>query len=246
MKPEEIQVSLYNGDVEIGYNDHQHTYRLKGEKSYLLSATAVTNSISKIHLREWYANMAGAYIREHMEPGKAYTPLGVVSLATEAQGAARSYMRGRGDLGTTVHRWIQHYILYELKKEKSLPLDPKDERAAKAIAGFLRWVRRETPKWLWAERVCYSRANKHVGTCDAGAYIPKTSKDTTLDWKSGKRIYPESCLQVTSYAKACGEEDGKNYDRGILHVNSDTGAFSYYPESRLEKLSGRDLSGKVK
>jgi hypothetical protein len=94
------------------------------------------------------------------------------------------------DFGSGIHSFIEASI-------KGWDLPSLDEDSARVIGQFERFNAEYQPVWLDSEFSCFSDKYGYAGTADAIVRIAGT--EYILDFKTGKRIYPEVALQLSAY-----------------------------------------------
>lgn len=201
---------LYNGDVNLDYDDSKHTYWVNEDIVY--GVTSIIGVIDKPALKQWAANKAADYIQERILPGEKYDEVWLVDVFKNARSAFRSYTSTAADFGTLVHSWLEEYLKAGIAK-KPLPLLPENKEMRGAIEGLLDWTRENNVKFISSERKIYSRKYKYAGTLDAEALI--NGKLTIIDFKTSSGIYPEMFMQTAAYLRAREEESGVNYPGGL-------------------------------
>ena len=195
---------LYNGEVILEYNDDKHKYSVDGVE--VAGVTSVTGVLDKPALVWWSANMGAEYLLENLKPGQMLDELEIKDLATGVKFAHRKRGSKAADIGTMVHNWIEDFIRAGLAK-KPLPKMPVNKEMRRSIEAFLAWTKENEVKFLNTERIVYSKKYGYAGTLDAEVMI--NGKYSVVDFKTSKAIYDEMFLQVSAYAHAVMEEDGK-------------------------------------
>lgn len=232
-----MSVSLYNGEVEIEFNEGNHRYKVNGE--FKPGVTTILNVINKPLLLEWSAHMASEAFKDAVARAQAE---GVtmddkwLKKTTEAcKKAHQSYSGVAKDLGKDVHAGIEGV----LKGEGYYSSDPA---ATKLIEGFKTWYNESGYTCLEAERIGYSRIYDYCGTWDM--VFTKDDKILLGDAKTTKRsytaqggLYTEYVAQLGGYAIAYEEETDKPVD-DLFVVNPD----KTYGELQFITLSSLGIS----
>lgn len=109
-----------------------------------------------------------------------------------------------GEIGTQVHALIEFTLRMELL-EKVGPSPALETKAQFAYASWQKWRQSVRFKPVMVEFTVVSKKYGYAGTADLLAEVDGVL--TLVDWKTGKKIYPESWLQNIAYRK-CIEEMG--------------------------------------
>lgn len=239
---------LYNGEVEITFYVDSHRYKLAGEKSYLLSATAITGIIDKSRvLINWAIGLTGSYLRKYLEEASSnnFTSEELAPIIEEALNQHNQKREEAADTGSQVHDMAERIgmalknnesiedITKEISEMDSASKNPElsEEEANKlqnvvnGITAFIDWVVDHNVKFIECERMVYSRKNKFVGTTDAIVEID--GKRYLIDYKTSKSgNYPEYKFQIAGYRSAFEEEENVNLDGTmIIHFDKISGKF---------------------
>lgn len=213
-------IKLYNNKIEIKFNPNNHSYWLIGKLGRLTRLTGVTTYLGildKPALIPWAVGLTVDYIRDHLdvinqEPNK---------ILKEAQDEAQKQRDIAAEIGKAIHAWIESHIKGE---EPEMPQDPK---VLQGVNAFLDWVADNKVKFLWSEKIVYSKKFGYVGTADLGVQIGK--KKYLADIKTGNGIYTEAILQTAAYLEAINEENQwikntkEKYDgRIIIRISKET------------------------
>lgn len=109
-------VKLYNGSVEISFDDKYHTYKVDGER--VEGVTTPLSVISKPALLFWAVNQAISYLETELKPGVSYDEIQIKNLLNTAKSAHRRKKEGAADMGTLLHEVIEKWILADIQREK--------------------------------------------------------------------------------------------------------------------------------
>lgn len=229
--PEYKSIKLYNGTVEILFDDSidektgekKHVYyrKVDGKMKRLAGVTTFCGIVDKTQfLLPWAVGVTVDFLRDHIDYLKSGQLSGdeILRLAKEESNRIKNEA---GDLGSSIHKWIEEYI------KGNSPEMPADERVITGVNAFLDWVDEVKAKFTWSEKILYSKKYDYVGTGDFGVKIGKgilKGKNLLGDTKTGNSIYEEVKLQTAGYLKADEEEQGKKiYDgRIVLRVSKET------------------------
>lgn len=244
------ELSLYNGEVRISFDSGtpekpRHIYR-NGRDEILFSVTKATGVVDKSNaLMGWAVKMMGLFLlAEKAKGNKIITEEMIIK-------AKREYRRIRGeeaDIGTEIHIWVSDWIL---GKEPEMP---DNEKVVNGITAFLEFQKQHKAKWLFSERIVYSKKYDFVGMCDGGSINNLTTLSVD-DFKSSKGIYDEMRFQVSGYHLALKEEIEyllsipftsikKAQDRALVKAYIKYGGFKQRRIIKFGKLTG-DFEVKV-
>lgn len=239
---------LYNGEVEITFYPDSHRYKLAGEKSYLLSATAITGIIDKSRvLIPWAVGLTGSYLRKYLEEhqGEKFTSEELAPIIEEALNQHNQKREEAADTGSQVHDMAERIgmalknnesiedITKEISEMDSASKNPElsEEEANKlqnvvnGITAFIDWVVDHNVKFIECERMVYSKKHKFVGITDA--IIEIDGKRYLIDYKTSKGVYSNMYYQVAGYTIAYEEETGIKLDgQMLIHFNKENGQFA--------------------
>lgn len=190
------EIALYNGTVKLRFDDERHIF-YDGEGNPLLSVTSATGVVDKSGpLMGWAAKMMGLYLLAEKEKGNEII---TEELVDRAKKEYRRLKIEAADIGTEIHDWVSQWILG--KK----PEMPDNEKVVNGITAFLKFQKEHKTKWLFSERIVYSKKYKFAGICDSGS-INDLSYLSLDDFKSSSGIYDEMRFQVAGYFIALVEE----------------------------------------
>lgn len=226
--PEYKTISLYKKSVEILFDDSldekgekKHAYYLNdnGKKKRLAGVTTFCGIIDKPQLIGWAVGVTVDFLRDHIDYLKT-GQLESEEILKMAKDESNRVKKDAGELGSVIHKWIEQYI----KGEE--PEMPNDERVIIGVNAFLDWVDATGAKFIWSEKIVYSKKYGFVGTADFGVTFTKgklKGKKLLGDIKTGNDIYEEVKLQTSAYKEADEEEAGKKlYDgRIVLRVSKE-------------------------
>lgn len=218
------EISLYKGKVILKFFPATHIYMMNGKRCK--SPTGAIGIIDKSkQLIPWALDMAGEFLQ--LKTGQVLT-LEMIEEALEQHTIKKAEA---ANIGTEAHEWIEKYI-------KGLrPEMPEHEGAAKAVAGFLDWVKQHKVKFIASEKLVYSMKHGYAGTCDGIALIGKEQKPYIIDYKVSKGLYPGVAMQTAAYQLAETEESGTEYaGRWAIRLSKETEEeYNIREEKRLAK-----------
>jgi hypothetical protein len=211
----------------------QRYYSWRGERYWSVTTIRDGGIPQSWALKQWAPKFVANYAIEHRET------LNV--LAADDPAAAVEWLRNspwrerdaKMELGSHMHAAIEAHVL-----GKPYP-KPPDPVAAK-LRGFHKFLEDFQPVFEATEASVYNRTEHYAGTLDyivgmlGGAYI--------LDAKSGKRIYPETAVQLAAYRRAefIGLPDGSE-----APMPETDGAFGLFLDDDYYELVPVDTGDRV-
>lgn len=127
------------------------------------------------------------------------------------------------DLGSEIHAWIESYINHKTKVKgfEAMPEMPENPAVQQGAASFLAWEAEHKVKFLWSERVVYSKKHDYIGTADFAAKVD--GEMCLCDIKSGNGMYNSVRAQTAAYAMAVTEETKEKFEgRWAIRVAKET------------------------
>jgi hypothetical protein len=193
---------------------NRHIYYVNGERAK--SVTGIIGIKDKSGaLVPWALEEAAKSLITHLEAGEisAEHIIKAVFASEEAKNKA-------ADLGTAVHDWVEKYIKFKLKEGK-MPEMPKDKNIMTGVNSFLEWEAGHKVKYLWAEKLLYSKKYGYIGKGDFAAIVD--GERCLCDLKSGNGLYNSVRMQCAAYQKADEEETKEKYDgRWAIRIAKET------------------------
>lgn len=210
---------LYNGQIEILFNDDSHIYY--NEDNRIPSVTTILSAIAKPALVPWAAKVTSEYIADKIKPGVAYDELQLNEIFESGKKAHLNSKQSAGQAGTLIHNWISSYIKGEA------PDMPVSEEMVRSIEKFLKWVKEYNVEFVASEEMIYSIKYGYTGTFD---FICRINGELVMgDIKTSSGIWDEYWLQVAAYQLAREEEfpQEKYAYRGIIRIDRKIGTFQW-------------------
>ncbi len=216
--------SLYNGTINLVFYPDSHRYRIEGEKTYLISATACTGVLNKPALIPWALNLAGNFIKEYMVKNGQATALELNAVIDEALKQHTIKKTDAADIGSLVHAFAQSFAESKLHGTPTpeIPTDG-DPKMIAGINAFLDWYIKHDVQFIQVEQIVYSKQHGYCGIFDAVAMV--NGKKVIIDYKTSKRVYNDHRYQIAGYRGAYEEENGKIDGAIVLHFDKETGEF---------------------
>lgn len=231
-----IITKLYGGKVEarfMGPTDdkpNRHIYQMNGERKR--SVTGIQGLKDKSGaLVPWALEEGAKSLLRDLENGVKITEEEIVKSVF----ASDQVKMKAANLGTDIHNWCENYINSRLKKG-STPEMPDDADVSKGVTSFLQWEESNKVKFLWSEKVLYSRKYDYMGKADFGAIV--NGERCICDLKTGNGLYKEVRLQLAAYRQADEEETKEKYDgRWAIQLSKET---------EKEYLARMEIKNKIK
>lgn len=169
---------LYNGDVELFFDEQLHQYTTYTENGLIVvpGVTTITHIIDKsAALMQWAANMAVEHIDNHFDKMQEFG-ITFEELLQAAKYAHKDHKENAADIGSIAHNHIEQYIRAAIRGShedmkfyrETLPEHP--QAANGAIAAF-DWMDKHSVKWIFTEKKIYSREYNYAGTADGLAWV---------------------------------------------------------------------------
>jgi len=226
------------GDIEIDFYPNSHRYKLKGEKSYLTSVTAITGVLDKSRaLMKWAVNLTADYLRDWVMEN----PLEEMNLLAAITTAKQRYTVKRDEaanFGSMVHDFAESFAKHKQGKQDAPEIDSQAPlEVINGINAFLDWVNNNEIEFIEAERLVYSKKHKYVGLVDLIGRI--NGKLYLIDYKTSSGIYNDMYYQTSGYREAYDEEMeylGGEKIQGTIIAQFDKGDGSFHVKEVSNKL----------
>ena len=212
--------SHYNGEIKIKFYPGKHGFQLEGHRDYLLGVTSCTGVVDKsVPLLIWAGRLTRDFILDQIKKGNPVTEL----MLEEAIRQHQVKKEQAADIGHMVHAWAEDYIAGKN------PVVPEDINVRNGVLGFLKLVKEHKPRFLFSEKVVYSREHNFVGIADGAMTLESEDHKVRhlIDWKTSKSVYMEMYMQVAAYEAALKEEFGYEEwgDKFIFRLDKESGEF---------------------
>jgi PD-(D/E)XK nuclease superfamily len=244
--PVSTVTDIYQGRARVQFNEGRHTYmvRVHGhvDKLWQPSISGILGVKAKGALTTWAARKSLEYVGKKL--GEFESKLGAPPFTMDTR-EVHSWLSEAADgwnvmeeasIGTVAHRFLHAELSYRCGKSPDRPIFPVrydpvlspdltqgmiDQINAVVTAGMSFFDDNHFEP-LFMERVLWSPTLGVIGTAD---FVGKVNgKLSVLDYKSGKKIYPEAWVQMAAYAKMYEEEFGQYpLDRYAVNVKRDGG-----------------------
>lgn len=134
--------------------------------------------------------------------------------AAERAAAAKVHNRQRdaaGDVGTTCHAMIESFLKNEARDKAA---DDIEDQARIPYAKWLRWYLDNDPTLIASETLMVDHDLGIGGTLDGVLII--RSVVVLCDWKTSKRAYDETVIQIGGYRHLWEKNGGRKIERGMI------------------------------
>ena len=196
--------------------DNKRFYKISEDQIYP-SVTTIENIINKPLIGPWMAKMERDMILDFFIRFLYHTDYELIadekvmrkefeSMIGKKKKADKELTKA-GNIGTQTHDKIEWYNR-KLMGQDVGPEPMVSEPAEWAVMAYQDWAKSVELKPNRIEMVVYSEKYEYAGTMDLEAWVTIPGigqKLATIDFKTGKRIYPEAYLQVAAYREASAE-----------------------------------------
>lgn len=219
-----IETTLYKGKVEAKFfgpteeMPNRHIYQIDGKRKK--SVTGIIGIKDKSRpLISWALEEAAKLLFAILDGKKIVDKEAIV----RAVYASQESKERAADLGKKVHDWIERYIRYKLSQKgyEKLPEMPEDPNVITGVTSFINWESEHKVKYLWTEKLLYSKKYDYMGKGDFAAVID--GKKCLCDLKTSNALYKEVRMQTAAYRYADEEEQGMPYaGRWAIRISKET------------------------
>ena len=235
--------TLYNGRATVTFDTFKHVYKVTVPgvctDLYQPSVTSILKMKDKSDaLVNWavgcYQERAKELMSEVGASGfRAMTVEGAHSILDNAKDTWRQVKEETADIGSLAHRVLEQEIkaragmcLHPILPLKHDPImapgltEEMVEQANGSVRAGLEFFDAHHIELIQAEAVRWSAKHGYIGTGDLIASVDGVR--SVLDFKTGKRLYPEVFLQLAAYQMAWQEEHNEElYQRVAVNVGRD-------------------------
>jgi len=230
---------IYGGRATVTFDSYRHTYKVtvpgKVTDLFQPSVTSILKMKDKSDaLVNWAVGCYEARAQNLVDLlGEQCERAAVRALLANAKDSWRQVKDETADIGSLVHRVLEQEIKARagLCERPTLPLKADSimapdltadmvEKANNSVQAGLEFFDAHHIELVEAEAVRWSAKHGYIGTGDLIARVDGVL--SVLDFKTGKRLYPEVFLQLAAYQRAYEEEHGVDlYQRIAVNVGRD-------------------------
>jgi hypothetical protein len=230
---------MHLGDERYRRRDTEKGRYYQVEEKLYPSVTNILDVISKPALNKWIADVeremvlaAAADIYAKSNGNHISRPAYIAAVRTQAGKvrAAQKEMERAGKVGTQIHKLAE----WSLRKEMGQSPGKQPKIGPEAQHGYTAWEewrKSVNLKPLFIEQVVWSNEFGYAGTADLFAEVEGVL--TCIDWKSGKRVYPEASLQNAAYRHAYREMGHGDCKQGLIILLPKTAGHTFKPVPAL-------------
>lgn len=244
-------MSKQSKNFEMDYwSNGQRYYVVEGEK--FPSVTTYLNILDKPALIPWASKLAEKTTILAFETALEDYKNGLISGDTEKEvfiaailERAKSYipvekahekeLERAANIGTDAHKLIEHHLKRMMKLTKDKYPEPKHAESFNAFEAAKLWIKEVQLKPIKIETTVACAKYEYAGTLDCYGYV--NGKLTILDWKTGKRIYPESYMQNAAYRYAANLVGMPSEQGMIVHIPKNSESDPFYSETVPEPMA---------
>lgn len=165
---------------------NSHRYRLDGE--WVPGATTILNVLAKPALTKWAASSVAEYVADNRAAVEHLYDAGRGPMVAMLKETPWQKTKDAADRGTTFHEFAER-----ISNGEEVDVPPEQVPLVESALAFLEDY---DIKPVLVEAAVGNRTHRYAGKLDLIA------NDAIWDWKSGKRIYPSTALQLAAYAFA--------------------------------------------
>lgn len=217
---EAIEFQLYKGKIKGKFFPESHQYWVEGKRK-----TGVTTALGikdkSTQLLSWSQEETAKYLLNLL--GERQSILLNQDAIIQAVYASERAKEKASDLGSRVHDWVESYIKHRLRLPgyKEMPEMPEDPNEVTGVTSFLEWESAHKVKYLWSEKILYSKKYDYIGRGDFGALVD--GEICLCDIKTGNGLYNSVRAQTAAYAQADTEESSIKYKgRWAIRIAKET------------------------
>ena len=144
-----------------------------------------------------------------------------------------------GDVGTYIHALVEWHLEGEDPETKPAPDSSLDTEAVntglRGYGNFLNWEKQNNLFVMSWEKPLVSEKYAFGGTPDGIFHLANADKVDLGDWKSGKRVYADTLLQIAAYILVW-EENFPDQPIGGAHVVRFSKSFGDFEHRYFEDL----------
>lgn len=139
------------------------------------------------------------------------------TIAADRAKAAKVHNKQRdaaGDAGTVCHAMIEAFLKNEPRTNVAEAWDDAETKARTAYTKWLRWFLDNDPMLVASETLMVDHELGIGGTLDGVLVI--RGRVVLADWKTGKRAYDETVIQIGGYRHLWEKQGGRKIEGGVI------------------------------
>jgi hypothetical protein len=210
-----IETTLYKGEIKVKFTPPNHAYYVNGKRK--TGVTTFLGIINKPFLIPWAVKETVKFVKLRISDLQNGTEFEIDEILYGAGKEADRQKEHAANIGGQIHDWIELYA----KGEN--PEMPEDPQVLIGVNSFLDWVIEHKVKFVFAEKIVYSKEHDYIGKADLGFTMGDSTDLFLGDNKTGNSLYPEVKAQTAAYLKADEEESGVKYKgRWAIRISKET------------------------
>lgn len=180
------------------------------------SVTTILNKLAKPALVNWAALEVAKFAYTSRD---TWINLDETAAVDVLKRAPYRNSRKKMNVGSAVHLAIDAWIKAGKPAEITNPTELDDLDLLPYIAGAIRFLNDHVQRVIRSEVTFANLTYRYAGTGDLVAKL-HDGRTAVIDWKSGKRLYPEVALQLAAYARSefAVNDDGSRYNLAPITV----------------------------
>lgn len=198
-------------------------------KRYPSVTTIIGTMLAKPALIDWGYRMGVDAMRDEMTAAPPRQPpdsgpesfhdfmMEWTTAAADRAKAAKVHNRARdaaGDAGTICHAMIEAFLKNEPRTNAGAPSADDEIKGARAYTKWLRWYIDNDPTLVASETLMVDHELGIGGTLDGVLMV--RGRVVLADWKTGKRAYDETVIQIGGYRHLWEKNGGRKIEAGVI------------------------------
>ena len=257
MATEKHTFTAYDG-TGITFFPNSHRYQRDGEKTYLLSPSAIVGVLDKSRpLMIWNDGLIRNHIQEVVAEGESYDKTSITQIVDQALNVRNVKLDEAKDVGSAIHDFAEHYAYLQvmgdaLPTHDEIDLYETNEQIKAGKKAFLDFVKEWEIEFVDVERFVYGyviddRGNKIYYSGKFDVKMKVKGRRVLGDWKSSKGVYTSQKYQLGGYDIA--EQQAIDYFKRhgqdttnleyeaivVVHIDKNTGIPTLHELSQDER-----------
>lgn len=176
--------------MSLKFYPASHRYKLDGE--WVPGVTTILGVLDKPGLRKWAASQVAEYVADNAEAVTSLRNLGRDLMVRTLKDIPWQRRDDAAARGTAFHEYAERILGGD---EVDVP-----EGIIPLVESALRFMDEYEIRPILTETLVGSREHRYAGTADL--FAESRIGTAIFDWKSGKKVYPTTALQLIAYSRA--------------------------------------------